>query len=96
MFVTTYISQMLCQLNIEEEIDDRRHSLNHSLLERELEEDGMKDKERLTTAQTNLATAQAKQNCLDTLREMESRRHEAEIGEMAQVEKIATPSFYIE
>ena len=63
---------------MEQSADNHCHTLHHTHLERELEEEGEKGKERLAAAHAGLARAQVKRNCMDTLREMERRRAVAE------------------
>lgn len=70
--------QMMVQLGMEESTDDRQHSLHHSQLEREVGEGLEKERERLTAAQASLAATQVRQNCRETVREVERRRREAE------------------
>ena len=79
---------MLAQLAMEESADDRRHSFLRSQLERKVGEDGEREREGLATAQARLATTQVRQNCMETLREVERRRgqvEERENQDLAQV-----------
>ena len=76
---------------MEQSADNHCHTLHHTHLERELEEEGEKGKERLAAAHAGLARAQVKRNCMETLREMERRRAAAEgegRGGAAQVQCI--------
>ena len=73
---------MLGQLDMEEEVDERRASLERSQVEREREEGGGRERERLAAAQARLAAAQVQQGCVETVMEVERRRRVIEDGEM--------------
>ena len=82
-----YVFQMLGQLEMEEEAEDRRHSLQRSQLEME-RGDGGRERRRLVAAQSRLAESQVRQKCQETLREVERRREQAEEGERERQTKV--------
>ena len=88
LFLTPSCTQMLLQLDMEESADNRCHSLHCEQLEREVGEEGDREKGRLAAAQASLATTQARQNCMETVREVDRRRREVDESrreELAQV-----------
>ena len=81
MIAGALLPQMLGQLDMEEEVEGRRASLERSQLEKEREEGGGRERERLAAAQASLAAAEVRQRCVETVREVERRRGEAEDGD---------------
>ena len=81
---------MLGQLEMEEEAEDRRHSLQRSQLEMERGDGGGRERRRLVAAQSRLAESQVRQKCQETVREMERRREQAEEGERERQTKVRT------
>ena len=77
---------MLGQLEMEEEVEDRRASLQRTQLERESGEGG----EELAAAQASLATAQVRRGCVEMAREMERKREEAEEAERERDAQVKT------
>ena len=85
---------MLVQLGMEESADERRHVLHCSQQEREREEEGERERKKLAAAQTHLATLQVRQNCTETLRDMEGRRRAAEEGERQELTQVSSTHTY--
>lgn len=77
---------MLGQLEMEEEVEDRRASLQRTQLERESREGG----EELAAAQASLATAQVRRGYVEMAREVERKREEAEEAERERDAQVKT------
>ena len=86
---------MLGQLDMEEEVEGRRASLERSELEKEREEGGGRERERLAAAQANVAVAEVRQRCVETVREVERRRGEAEEGDRETRAQVRPPGTLI-
>ena len=69
---------MLHQMDMDESTDKQHDSLYREQLEREAADLGEREKGQLSAAQVNLAMAQAKWNCMQTLREAERKRKSME------------------